>query len=184
MLTRGQRIRLALRRQGWSITKLAKALGVQQPVMSTVVNGHRPGEAQLPRIAELLRVPVVWLTSGDEEPEWVKPLCEEMFPKDTEAAMRQPSLVTIPGRLTQLEEAVAQLHARIVAAEQVAAEASARAEAAQAEAERERTRAETAEAAQRTAETEAADMRRTVAHQANLMRILSETTSAPESATG
>ena len=65
---------LALRRQGWSKSKLGRALGISQASISQLTNGKYPGAHHLPRIAKLLDVPEEWLRTGYPEPPWVPSL--------------------------------------------------------------------------------------------------------------
>lgn len=73
-MTSAQRIVLALRRQGWSKSKLGRALGISQASISQLTNGKYPGTHHFPRIAKVLDVPEEWLRTGYPEPPWVASL--------------------------------------------------------------------------------------------------------------
>ena len=73
-MTSAQRIVLALRRQGWSKSKLGRALGISQASISQLTNGKYPGTHHFPRIAQVLDVPEEWLRTGYPEPPWVTSL--------------------------------------------------------------------------------------------------------------
>jgi transcriptional regulator with XRE-family HTH domain len=70
-VTPAERIVLALRRQGWSRTKLGRALGISQASASALTHGRYPGTHHFPRIAKVLDVPLEWLRTGYPEPPWV-----------------------------------------------------------------------------------------------------------------
>jgi transcriptional regulator with XRE-family HTH domain len=72
----GSRIKLALIRKGWTITRLAEELGVRQPTLSAVLTGKRPGTKHFEQIAKLLDVPLTWITTGHPIPSWINSLEE------------------------------------------------------------------------------------------------------------
>ncbi len=69
-MTPADRIVLALRRQGWSKSKLGRALGISQASISQLTNGKYTGAHHYPRIAKVLDVPEQWIRTGYPEPKW------------------------------------------------------------------------------------------------------------------
>lgn len=66
----GKRLVLAMERKAQTQTTLAALLGVHQTFISGIIRGTRPGRKYLQRIAELLDVPLEWLTTGYPEQPW------------------------------------------------------------------------------------------------------------------
>ncbi len=108
-MTSAQRIVLALRRQGWSKSKLGRALGISQASVSQLTNGKYPGAHHFPRIAVLLDVPEEWLRTGYPEPPWVASLIIS-----TEAAESQPPAKGKTSRTKRPLKATAPTHAHQV----------------------------------------------------------------------
>lgn len=101
---------LALRRQGWSKSKLGRALGITQASISQLTNGKYPGAHHFPRIAELLDVPEEWLRTGYPEPPWVASLIINMEatetqppPADTTVVAKPAPMVTASAHLLQMD---------------------------------------------------------------------------------
>jgi transcriptional regulator with XRE-family HTH domain len=65
------RITLALRRQGWSKSRLGRELGISQACASQLANGVYVGAHHFPKIAQLLDVSEEWLRTGYPEPPWL-----------------------------------------------------------------------------------------------------------------
>lgn len=66
----GDRIRSALGRKGWTISRLARELGISQPNVSAIIAGRWPGRCHYTRLASLLGVPIEWLTTGHPPQPW------------------------------------------------------------------------------------------------------------------
>lgn len=68
-MTFGNRVRAARERLGWTQPKLASKFGIsKQAVFQWEMEGKQPAFEKLPRLAEVLQVPIRWLLSGSGPP--------------------------------------------------------------------------------------------------------------------
>jgi transcriptional regulator with XRE-family HTH domain len=95
-MTPASRIRLSLRRLGWSKARLGRELGISQPTASHLANGIYPGFCHFPKIARLLDVPEDWLRTGYPEPPWVAPLVAGMAPEESATFLPAPAPLAPP----------------------------------------------------------------------------------------
>jgi transcriptional regulator with XRE-family HTH domain len=72
-MTKGDRIRLALKRRGMTGVTLAGRIGISQGTLSSLMGGKFPGTVHMEAIARELDVPLEWLTVGDNPPPWASP---------------------------------------------------------------------------------------------------------------
>jgi transcriptional regulator with XRE-family HTH domain len=84
VMTRGERIRMAMQVARIKQPQLAKLIGTSQVYVSRIVNDHDPADARLPKIAEVLSVPFEWLAVGGSPPEWASspPVVESTETRD------------------------------------------------------------------------------------------------------
>jgi transcriptional regulator with XRE-family HTH domain len=71
-MTVGDRVLLARKRARWTQAQLGEALGTDQGTIAKIEANRQSGAKHLPKIAEVLDVPVAWLVVGENPPEWTR----------------------------------------------------------------------------------------------------------------
>jgi transcriptional regulator with XRE-family HTH domain len=97
VMTRGERIKMAMKVARMKQPKLAKLIGVSQVYVSRIVNDRDPADARLPQIAEVLGVPFEWLAVGGHPPSWAEPAPAERSGTTT---YDSPPTLTVEGQVS------------------------------------------------------------------------------------